>query len=134
MKADGGLLSYRAAGDRLGAQFGNVAEQAVLVGGIALDGFDQVGDQIGAAAQLHVDAAPALRHEVLVADQAIVSPDQITTDNNNKTQEAVAEHQVAPSSVNHNYRGSGRRKQAPFCVSLRGAAVMVSYRHDVFID
>ena len=65
---------------RLGAQFGDVAEQLVLVGGIALHRLDQIGNEVGAALQLHVDAAPAFRHQVLVTDECVVGIDQIATD------------------------------------------------------
>jgi hypothetical protein len=41
------------------------------VRGIAFHGLDQVGNEVGAAAQLHIDAAPALGHEVLVADKPL---------------------------------------------------------------
>src|SRR5664279_77598 len=39
--------------------------------GIALHDLDQIGDEIAAPAQLHIDAAPALAHEIAAADQAV---------------------------------------------------------------
>ena len=48
--------------------------------GIGLHGLDQVGDEVGAAAQLHVDAAPALAHDVALADEPVEDDDGVEHD------------------------------------------------------
>ena len=66
-----------AGGDAGGALPGHVLEQAALVRRIRLYGLDQVGDQVGAPAQLHVDAAPALAHDVALADEPVEDDDGV---------------------------------------------------------
>lgn len=38
---------------------------------VALDRLDQVGDEVGPTLELHVDAAPALLHQIAAANQPI---------------------------------------------------------------
>ncbi|MNW22484.1 hypothetical protein D3C71_2239850 [compost metagenome] len=47
---------------------------------IALDRLHEVGDQVGAALQLYVDARPALAHHLPVGDKAIVDDDGVADD------------------------------------------------------
>src|SRR5437660_2310494 len=46
------------------------------MGGISLYRLDQVRNEIAAATQLHVDAAPGLTHHVACADQAVEDHDR----------------------------------------------------------
>ena len=50
-------------------------ERLALVGGIALDRLDQVGDEVGAAAQLDGDAAERLVDQRPKPDQPVVDGD-----------------------------------------------------------
>ena len=50
----------------------------LLVGGVALHGLDQVGDEVEPALQLHVDLRPGVLDLVAPADQAVVGGDQRT--------------------------------------------------------
>src|SRR6185369_16024987 len=49
----------------------DIVEQRTLMRRIAFDGLDQVGNEIAAAAKLHVDAAPAFAHRVAGANQPV---------------------------------------------------------------
>ena len=62
------------AADR-GAQLRHLLEQRPLVGGVALHRRDEVGDEVGAALQLDVDAAPAFGRHLPGPDQAVVEDD-----------------------------------------------------------
>ena len=59
--------------------------------GIAFHRLDQIGNEIGPAAQLHIDAAPALRHEILVPDQRVIRKNEISADNDNDSQQYIAQ-------------------------------------------
>jgi hypothetical protein len=61
--------------DALGAILGDVLEQAALMRRIALHGLHQVGHEIRAPPQLHVDAAPALAHDIAHAHQVVEDQD-----------------------------------------------------------
>ena len=52
---------------------------------IALHGLDQIGNEVGAPAQLHVDAAPALAHHVAHANQAVEDLNNEDHDRNRDT-------------------------------------------------
>jgi hypothetical protein len=58
-----------------GARLADVVEDLLLVGRVALDRLDQVGDQVGAALELHVDLAPGVLVAVLERDDAVVDVD-----------------------------------------------------------
>ena len=61
----GRLLGRAAAGGRgRGPRRGDRLERLPLVGGVALDGLDQVGDQVVPPGQLDVDLPPGLLDEV----------------------------------------------------------------------
>jgi hypothetical protein len=49
----------------------DLLEQAALVGSVGFNRLDEIGDQIAAPLELHVDAAEALAHEVAPANQAV---------------------------------------------------------------
>jgi hypothetical protein len=51
--------------------------------GVALHGLDQNRHQIGSPAQLHIDAAPALAHEIALPDQTVEDPDAVDQDHQN---------------------------------------------------
>ena len=55
-----------------GARLGDVGERLLLVGHVVLDGLDQVGDEVVAALELHVDLAPGVVHLVAALHQAVV--------------------------------------------------------------
>ena len=76
-----GLLGDGLAVDIVGRDAGGalsrqILEQAALVAGVALHGLDQVGDEVGAPPQLHVDPAPAFAHHVAQAHQAVEDRDR----------------------------------------------------------
>ena len=52
-------------------------ERLALVGGVALDGLDEVGDQVEAALELNVDLRPGVLDLVAPADQAVVGGDEV---------------------------------------------------------
>ncbi len=58
--------------DRGRAGLGHLLEHLALVGGIALHGFDQIGDEVGAAAQLDGDPAEPFLDQRAQADQPVV--------------------------------------------------------------
>ena len=60
---------------RLGARLGGPHEHLLLVGGVALDGLDQVGDEIVAALELDVDAAPGFVDPVAAPDDRVPDED-----------------------------------------------------------
>ena len=70
----------------------DVFEQAALMRGIGLHGLDQIGDEIGAPAQLHVDAAPALAHDVALAHQPVEDDDGVKHDRDDDR----GDHPVVP--------------------------------------
>src|SRR5690606_17678929 len=68
-----GLLCRRGSRGRGGgSRLGDSLKGLAFVFGVALDGLDQVGDEIVATLQLDVDLAPRLLHEVAQANQAVV--------------------------------------------------------------
>ena len=76
------LLSCYLAGHRIGGEalcplIGQVFEDAMLVRGVAFDRLDQVGDEIGASAQLDFDAAPPLLQHVPRPHQTVVGEHDI---------------------------------------------------------
>jgi hypothetical protein len=52
------LAGYRIGGEALCPLIGQVFEDAMLMRDVAFDRLDQVRDEVGAPAQLNVDAAP----------------------------------------------------------------------------
>ena len=50
--------------------------------GVALDGLDQVGNQVMAALQLHVDLRPRVFHLVAPSDELVVHPDRVDDEQN----------------------------------------------------
>ena len=76
-----GLLGRRLTGrHRGGAGLDDVLEGAALVRRVALDGLDEVADQVVPAGQLDVDLAPGLLHQVAQLDQAVVGHDRPADD------------------------------------------------------
>ena len=71
-------LSVDAAGrNARGAPLGHFLKDAAFVCGISLHSRYQIGDEVGPPAQLHVDAAPALAHEIAQADEPVEDNDRI---------------------------------------------------------
>src|SRR6266508_1133445 len=71
------VLGRRLAGgslrvDRPRPRLGDRLQRAPLMGGVALDGLDQVGDQVVTALELHVDLAPRVVDMVPPPNQAVV--------------------------------------------------------------
>ena len=66
------------AGGRVGCGDGGVAglhdgvERLLLVGGVALDGLDEVGDEVDAPLELHVDLRPRVLDLVAQPDETVV--------------------------------------------------------------
>ena len=58
--------------DRGVARLHHGVERAPLVSGVAAHRFDQVGDQVAAALELHVDLRPGGAHLVALADKLVV--------------------------------------------------------------
>ena len=63
-------------GDRRVAGLDHGVERLALVGGVALDGLDEVGDEVEAALELDVDLRPGVLDLVAPPDQAVVGGDQ----------------------------------------------------------
>ena len=59
-------------------------EGAALVLDVALGGFHQVGDQVEAALQLHVDLGEGIFISVATGDQAVVHADEYERQNHNQ--------------------------------------------------
>src|SRR5690606_31932754 len=59
-------------------------ERLALVGGVALDGLDQVGDEVVAARQLDVDLGPGVLDAVPQRDQAVVADDDVQREQNDE--------------------------------------------------
>ena len=62
---------------------------------IALDGLDQVGDEVVPALELHVDAAPALGHQIFVGHQPVVNGHRPDKQEHHHAQENVKCHVLA---------------------------------------
>jgi len=62
-------------GHCVGARLARLLEHRLLVRRIALHGLDQVGDQVVASLELHVDAAPRLVDPIAAADHAVADED-----------------------------------------------------------
>src|SRR5262245_7618894 len=67
-------------------------ERSFFVPSIALDRFDEVGDQVVAALELHVDVGPGVVHLNFQAYQAVVQPDQNENDQYQTNQQNPADH------------------------------------------
>ncbi len=63
---------------------------------VAFDRVEQVGDQVGAALELDIDAAPALFDHVLVLDQLVVDHDTVADDCSNDGQYYAHGHENTP--------------------------------------
>src|SRR5690606_26613007 len=63
---------------------------------VALDGFKQVGDQVGAALQLDIDAAPALARHLAVLDQGVVERNRVKHDDGQHRQKNPSPHASTP--------------------------------------
>ena len=50
----------------------DVLEGAALVGGITLDGLDEIADQVMTALEFDIDLAPGLLDQIALLDQAVV--------------------------------------------------------------
>jgi hypothetical protein len=59
---------------------------------IAFDGFEKIGDQVGAALELHVDPGPAFLHQLPLLDQIVVQEDGIAGDGDDDRQDDQASH------------------------------------------
>ncbi|ENN89004.1 hypothetical protein RHSP_02688 [Rhizobium freirei PRF 81] len=59
------------------ARLGDFDQRLVLMAGIAFDRLDQIGNEIGAALQLHVDAGPCFLRNLARANEPIVDEDDI---------------------------------------------------------
>ena len=59
-----------------GPGLGDALEHALLVGGVALDRLDQVGDEVDPALELDVDLVPAVLHPVALHHQRVVGRDE----------------------------------------------------------
>ena len=69
-----GVLADGLGAHRLVAGLDDAFERLLLVGGVALDRLDEVGDQVVAALELHVDLRPGVLRLDRAADQAVVEP------------------------------------------------------------
>ncbi len=76
----GGLPVHIVGRDAPGALGSHVLEHAALVRGIGFHRLHQIGHEIGAALQLHVDPAPALAHHVALAGETVEHHDGIERD------------------------------------------------------
>jgi hypothetical protein len=64
---------------------------------IAFDRLDKVGNEISPTAQLNVNAAPAFRHVIFVADKRVIHIDQIARDNNYEAKHRIPERHLRDS-------------------------------------
>ena len=67
-----GLILDGTCVDGRGPGLGDVFEDRLLVRGVAFNGFHEVGDQVVAALELHVDLRPRFLYTVAAADEAVV--------------------------------------------------------------
>jgi hypothetical protein len=63
---------------------------------IAFDGLEQVGDEIGAPLELHVDARPALAHQLPFADEVVIEEDAVADDGDDDGKDYQAGHGASP--------------------------------------
>ena len=68
------------------APFDDVLERFFFVASVAFDGLDEIGHQVLALLQLHVDVGEGLFAALAHADQAIVGPDQPQHQNGNNAE------------------------------------------------
>ena len=74
------------------AHLGQLVERLALVCRIALDRLDQVGNQIGAALELRVDAAPAFGDHGAAADKPVVGEDRPQDDQYGNAENDIEDH------------------------------------------
>ena len=77
-----------------GASLDDVLEGAALVGGVPLDGLDEVADEVVPTGELDVDLAPGLLHEVAQPDQPVVGDDRPADDGDEHHDDAGDEGQA----------------------------------------
>src|SRR5690606_9129601 len=80
------------AGSGRGTGVGDGFERFALMAHIALNGLEEIGDQIGTALQLHVDAGPALLHQLPLPDQVVVEKNGVADDGDDNRQNDQASH------------------------------------------
>ena len=73
---------------------GHRLERAALVADIALDGVDQVGDQVVAALELDVDLGPGFLGPVSRRDQPVVGQDEPKDDQDDDPDDDPGAHQL----------------------------------------
>ena len=79
------LVGRDVAGHRLGAQFGDLLQDATFVLHVLLHGRDKIGNQIIAFLQDRIDRGERILHVVLLANQAVVHPEDDKQHNNDDT-------------------------------------------------
>ena len=70
-----------------GAGFGDGLERVALVAHVALHGFHEIGDEVGAALELHVDARPAFLRELTLTDEIVVRENAVARPPQRRCQE-----------------------------------------------
>ncbi len=92
-------------------------KSAFLVAGVALDGLDEVGDEVVAPLELDVDVSPGVVRGDLETNQAVIHPDQDENDQDNAGENDPTDH------------GKTSRKGKVVCIgdeaNIRGADASV---------
>ena len=88
-----GLALGRGGLHGLGAELGNVFERPFFVRGVALDGLDQVGDQVVPPLELHINVRPGRVAAHPQLHQAVVHPDEHNGDDDEDDEEDDADHE-----------------------------------------
>src|SRR3989442_6859946 len=86
--------------DRRAAGANDLIERGPLVRGVAFDGLDQVGHQVGAAFELHVDVRPRFFGPLAQPDELVVRQDDRDdeADEDEKKNDAAERHEIPPRS------------------------------------
>ena len=96
------------AGQAFDAKFGDALERSLFVVAVSLDGLNEVRNEVAAAAQLHVDAAPGLLHEDLSPDQQVEGEDSPA--NQQKACNAQESYRHGPGRGNAKRNGKGPQR------------------------
>jgi len=87
-----GLVGGAGGGHSAVARVDDGFESALFVGGITLHGFDEIGDEIVAALELHIDVRPGVVASDLQPDQAVVHRDGEDHQENEDSQNDETRH------------------------------------------
>src|SRR5208337_3307570 len=87
-----GLIGGAGGGHGAVARVSDGFKSALFVGGVTLHGFDEIGDEIVAALELHIDVRPGIVATYLQPDQAVVHRDAEDQQENEDSQNNETRH------------------------------------------